>query len=218
MNKMNSERSNMDMISTIYEFDTKAAKASYDEIFESERLNGIKGFVQSIRSDPFGLLMTSNFQIKIWSIIQETAPILFFDATGSILKDIPGESKILLFSLVAHDPKNKLILPIGEFFTNSLTSRTVSNYLSEFKDLIASNVHFKVANKFPKIFVLDFTWANINAVLEAFNKVTIYQYLQWAQEIICNGNFKIYNLINVKIFLCSTHFLKIVIQKAKKNE
>ena len=131
---MKSERSNMDMISTIYEFDTKAAKASYDEIFESERLNGIKGFVQSIRSDPFGLLMTSNFQIKIWSIIQETAPILFFDATGSILKDIPGESKILLFSLVAHDPKNKIILPIGEFFTNSLTSRTVSNYLSEFKD------------------------------------------------------------------------------------
>lgn len=213
---MKSERVNSDKISAIYEFDTKAIKNGYDELFENKFPNGIKGFVQSIRSDPFGMLLTSTIQLKIWSMIQEDAPILFFDATGSILKDIPGQSKILLFSLVAHDKKNRLIVPIGEFFTTSLTSRTISNFLSEFKDLMAINLHSRVLNKFPKIIVLDFTWANINAILEAFNKVTIFQYIQWAEELICKGNYKVNNLMNVKIFLCSTHFLKIIINKVKK--
>ncbi|CAF0992528.1 unnamed protein product [Brachionus calyciflorus] len=191
--KIKSEKVNKDKISNCFEIDSKSIKKAYDELYPAVQESRIKGFVQNIKSDPFGLLLLSNFQIKMWSIVQKNFPIWFFDATGCILKDIPGESKTILFSIVCHDVSKKTIVPLADFFTNNLGTRTISNFLSEIKELIERNIETRVENQFPKIVVLDFTWANINAFLETFNKVTIYQYLVWSKELIINANYKFDN-------------------------
>ncbi|CAF1034897.1 unnamed protein product, partial [Brachionus calyciflorus] len=191
--KIKSERINKDKVSNCFEIDSKSIKIAYDELYPSTDEKRIKGFVQSIKSEPFGLLLISNFQIRIWTIIQKETPIWFFDATGCILKDIPCQSKSILFSIVCHDTFKKVIIPFADFFSNSLSTRTISNFLGEIKDLIERNVDSRVENKYPKVVVLDFTWANINAFLETFNRVTIFQYLIWAEELIIKANFKVYN-------------------------
>ncbi|CAF0770039.1 unnamed protein product [Brachionus calyciflorus] len=215
--KIKSEKVNKDKISNCFEIDSKSIKQAYDELYPAVQENRIKGYVQSIYSDPFGLLLMSSFQIKILSVVQKNFPIWFFDATGCILKDIPGESKTILFSIVCHDVSRKIIIPLADFFTNILGSRTISNFLSQIKELIERNIEAKVENQYPKIVVLDFTWANINAFLETFNKVSIYQYLVWSKELIINANYNVYNIIPVKIMLCCTHFLKIIVDKVMKN-
>ncbi|CAF0977548.1 unnamed protein product [Brachionus calyciflorus] len=215
--KIKSEKINQDKISNFFEIDCKSIKTAYEELYPASNENQIKGYIQGIKSDPFGILLSCYFQIKIWSVVQRNAPIWFFDATGCILKDIPGKSKTLLFSIVCHDVSSKTIIPVADFFTNSLSTRTIANFLNEIKDLFEANIDTRVECRFPKIVVLDFTWANINAFLEAFNRVSIFQYLKWAEELIINGNFKIYNLMPVKVMICCTHFLKIIIVKLKKK-
>ena len=71
-----------------------------------------------------------------WKKIRRNYPVWHFDATGSILKNIPGQKKPYLYSLVAHDQKNKLILPIAEFITTSHNSISISKYLMTMKHFL----------------------------------------------------------------------------------
>lgn len=69
-------------------------------------------------------------------MIRHNYPVWHFDATGSILKNITGQKKPYLYSLVSHDEKNQLILPIAEFITTAHDSTNISKYLITIKKIL----------------------------------------------------------------------------------
>jgi hypothetical protein len=68
---------------------------------------------------------------------------------------------------------------------------------------------------FPEFIVTDFSWALIMSSLSVFNKCTLSNYLNICYEHIVTKTINIDSFFRVKIYLCSTHFLKSIIKKAK---
>ncbi|RNA34449.1 hypothetical protein BpHYR1_031736 [Brachionus plicatilis] len=58
-----------------------------------------RGFVHNLSIDPFGFLLMSDIQLKIWIQAKCSNPIWYFDATGSVHKDIVSQKKPLLYSI-----------------------------------------------------------------------------------------------------------------------
>ena len=106
-------------------------------------------------------------KIQIWNTIQKSNSCLFFDATGSIVRKI-NTIEPLLYSIVAHDAKNKQVISLADFITTCNTSETISKYLFSI---------FNILEK-PNLIVTDLSWALINSVLLILNKcklINIYQ-------------------------------------------
>lgn len=150
----------------------------------------------------------------MWSEIRNINPVLYFDATGSIIVDIPNQNKPLLYSLVAHDVKNKCIMPIGEFVTTSHTSNSITHKLSEIRNYIIDSS----PKASPEIVVTDFSWASINAVNKTFNNNnSILSYLNWSFDFFVLQRNKVIlkDMFTTIIYICSVHTLKNVIKKSK---
>ena len=138
-------------------------------------------------------------------------PIIFFDSTGSIHKDIPDQKKPFLYSLVFHDTIKHKILPLAEFISTAHDQITIGKYLSSIKSILEQN---KVAQ--PKIIVTDMSWALINSVLLIFNNCNILNYLNYCYLILTQNKQELNQIIKVKYYLCSTHFFKNIKKKVKK--
>ncbi|CAF0939510.1 unnamed protein product [Brachionus calyciflorus] len=179
----------------------------------------INGYIQEISEYPFGLMLLNEIQIKIWHKIWEKNPIWHLDATGSVIKKIPGQKSPFLFSIVMHDPDNKTIIPVYDFVSTSHSSLTISKYLFSFKKYYESTVVSNVS-KYPSTIVVDFSWAFINSILESFNNCTIRNYLDWSYELIVLRKQKEESFFNsfmkIKVYLCSTHFIKLICSKVDK--
>lgn len=149
----------------------------------------------------------------MWLEIQKVNPIWYFDATGSIFKNVRSQKQTLLYSLVTHDTMNKSILPIAEFLTTSHCTSNIRKYLDTIRDMIGINVNDSKLSIAPVV-VTDFSWALISAVLDSFNKCNIVEYLKWSFDLVVNK--KSQNNYRTHIYICSTHFLKIIIKDIKK--
>lgn len=151
--------------------------------------------------------------------IQRVNPVWHLDATGSVTKNIQGQKAPFLYSLVMHDPENNTIVPIFDFVSTSHCSITITKYLFSFKKYLEKMVNSKYS-KYPTTIVVDFSWALINSILDAFNCCTIRQYLEWSYEIVIlkksKENAILDCLMNTKVYLCSTHFLKLIVSKVEK--
>ena len=133
-------------------------------------------------------------------------PVLFFDATGSVIVEVKNQKKVFLYSLVSHDKTNDCIIPIADFVTSAHDSTTIAKYLLSIKSHLELNS--------VSIIVTDFSWALMNAVLLIFNNCNILTYLNWCYDhIYCQG------IVNphLKTLLvhCSCHTLKNVVRKSK---
>lgn len=152
----------------------------------------------------------------MWLHTQMINPVWHFDATGSIICDISGEKTPLLYSMVCHDTVTKTIIPVYEFVTTSHSEDSLAKFLSLLKkkfqrEIPSTQKYFSLA----PIVVMDFSWASINAVLDAFNMCNIDQYICWSFDVLFReGN--VANAISVLIYLCSTHILKLIADKVKK--
>ena len=126
-----------------------------------------------------------NIQFQFWKKLCAKRSILYFDATGNIVRGRTTDKSVKLYSFVAHDEENKQIVCISEFVSSSHSSSTIEKYLVTIKN------HFKthstsILNIFPAIIVTDHCWASINAIHAAFNGISIIQYLNWAYDLIVN--------------------------------
>ncbi len=149
----------------------------------------------------------------MWRTIAKDNPVLFFDSTGSILKDIMNQKKPFMYSIVAHDVAKKCIVPIAEFFTTSCNHISISKYLATIKNKFDEN---KIP--YPKIIVTDQGWALVNAVLLSFNYCNLSNYLNWCflVKVEKRSDPELMLKMKVKIYLCSTHFLHSLIKNAKQ--
>lgn len=111
-----------------------------------------------------------------------------------------------------HDTKQKCIIPFAEFISTGHDQTTISKYLQMIK-LKCENNSIKIANTI----IVDQSWALINAVMISFNNCHISNYLNWCFIILFNktDDKELKNLMKIRLFLCSTHFLKNFIKKSK---
>ena len=61
----------------------------------------------------------------MWNFVKKKNAIFYFDATGGILKNIPGQKRPYLYSLVCHDKGKKLIIPVADFITTMNDTNTL---------------------------------------------------------------------------------------------
>ena len=123
--------------------------------------------------------------------------------------NLPKQKQILLFTLLARGPldkqtRNREKIPVADFLTTSDDSLSIEIYLKKIIDNFKGYCYFKL----PKIIVTDFSWANINALLKAFNNCKPIHYLNWSFKLIVQNNETLRNIIPVKVYLCSAHLLK----------
>jgi hypothetical protein len=102
------------------------------------------------------------------------SPVLYFDATSSVIDCIPKQKRPFLYSLVCHDSLNKTIIPICEFLTTQHTSKKVSQYLSAIKSNLDDEMQSAIS-----IIVTDFSWTLMHAIITTFNHCSVMTYLNW---------------------------------------
>ena len=71
------------------------------------------------------------------------------------------------------------------------------------------------------IVVTDFSYALINSLLKSFNNCQLSHYIMWTYHVLIqfpDKSNQIGNMMKIKIYICSVHFLKSLIQKVKKLE
>ena len=103
--------------------------------------------------------------------------------------------------------------------STSQTQSAISENLFRIKNHIELNLT-NAAFFIAPIIVTDFSWALINSVVLVFNKCSISQYLDYCFSLIFDKkkSAAISSLLSVRIYLCSTHFLKLIIKRAKKTK
>jgi hypothetical protein len=155
----------------------------------------------------------------MWRKIMARSPIWYFDATGSILKKPSGDGPAQLYSVVCYDDILNKYVPVFEFASTKHTSIHIRLYLDLARSYldIYSSIN---ASLLPRVIVVDQSWAMINAIIKCFNNCSIIEYLQKCYSIIVtdqtNSDLSNITLPNIVPYLCSTHFLKSFICKAKK--
>lgn len=150
-------------------------------------------------------------------------PVWYFDATGSMMKPLDGQGRILLYTFVCHNSFNRNIVPLSQFFTTSHDTLSISRFLLTIKTkflMCAKTDSFSIA----PVIVTDESWAGINALCDVFNGKTLAQYIIWSYEVIVEhpDNLQLRLMMRSKFFLCHVHFLYNAIKKVKilnlKNE
>ena len=79
----------------------------------------------------------------MWTQIKNRNPIWYFDASGSIMKDVENK-RVFIYSLVCYDEENANVIPVSEFLTNEQTQSIIKLFLFMFKNILKNNI--KVAN------------------------------------------------------------------------
>ena len=151
----------------------------------------------------------------MWRLIQQNNPVWNFDATGTVIQNIKKQKKPLLYSLVVHDNLQKQIIPVAEFITTSHSINSIVSYLIMIKNILEQNISLKTSYVVAPIIVVDHSWALIGAVLRAFNNTSVLMYLFIVFDIIVKKENKEVGMVLTKIYICSTHMLKIIITKTK---
>ena len=147
----------------------------------------------------------------MWKKIRTKYPIIYFDATGGIVKNISNQKIVLLYLLTAHDKDNHVIVPIAEFLTTSHTQENISNNLFAINNYMHESMPQQAF-----ILITDCSWALINSGCLVFNKCTVSSYISWTYELLKSPkNKQLQNVNQTIIYLCSVHFLKVIFKHAE---
>ena len=108
---------------------------------------------------------------------------------------------------------NSSIIPLAEFLTTANDQTNVTKILLSIKNLLSE---FK-KDLFPSVIVVDHSYCLINSIMLSFNGCHLSVYLNWCYDMIFKkpSDSEFMNLIKVKVYLCSTHFLKNIIKQTK---
>lgn len=158
------------------------------------------------------VILTTIKQMRILrNLTKRNGPIdAHFDATGACWKSVTGKN-ILLFSLIApvyicSSDKKRKIFPIANFFTESSFASNIGVNLKEVIGFFNNMLKIDFASMFRTI-TIDFSIAEMSALMKELNLMTITQYLtkceQWYEDVQKGKTIQY-----VKIKLCSSHITK----------
>ena len=122
---------------------------------------------------------------------------------------------VLIFPLKTNDLNNKFLqFNLAEFISEIQTSFAIQQFL----EYLANEIEMLTPSNFQLIheIVVDWSWAEMNAIVMAFNRMTIKEYLQLT-FLIMTTNENNSKLKNVVILLeCSSHLTKTMKSDTKK--
>ena len=169
----------------------------------------VPGYLQAIGDTPFYCTLYLNGQIQLYleCCDADDGGVFHFDATGTVVKDITDQKRILLYSLV---PANAAV-SIFDFLSSSHTTETLAYLLELFQRDVRSANNGKTVQ--PRYVVTDFSFALINAVLQAYNKSTLATYLSVAMRVMRRLQTSATIVSRTYVCLCVAHMLKCLSRK-----
>lgn len=173
-----------------------------------------KDFVRSLDVINFSVLLMKDTQLDVLQLWIERNKFrrASLDATGSILRSIdqgpPLLHHVLLIPVQVADDENSMPFNLAELITSSQSMMTIKHFLENVGKLV--NDHKPTKLMFHEV-VTDKSFANIGAILMAFNNLTLTDYLNKCWDILTitdkkQKNKAIKGLTVVR--LCSSHTCK----------
>lgn len=154
-------------------------------------------------SMPFSVSIFSKDQINL--ILQQKNLIIEFDATGTVVRQQNGKN-VLYYAGVIN--LNKIIIPVYEFLSVDQSSISIQSLFLDLRKAL------KLAStKWPPFEYIstDFSLPIINAICISLNSMEISEYLN-----LCYTNPSIVKKTKVKLSMCTSHFVKMIIKMARK--
>lgn len=158
------------------------------------------------------LVKINNLRFKFGNKFVKLTEYVYFDATRNVHREVRRQKKTFLYSIVMHDTRQKCIILFAEFISTAHDQDNISKYLQIIRLMCETNS----INKTNTI-ITDQSWALINAVMISFNNFHLSNYLNWCFIILFKKteDKELINLMSIRLYLCSTHFLKNFIKKTK---
>lgn len=151
-------------------------------------------------SSPLNVKIVSKEQLKICGNSSDS--VLYFDATGTVVRSQFAEKKILYYCGVVIVKNLGKLCPVFEMISCEHDTETIYDL---FIRVTRYSVNVGMKLKF-NVFVSDFSYATIHAACQAFNNMTLLQYLE-----MCFYALKTHVSMATKfkrIKLCCAHFMK----------
>jgi hypothetical protein len=143
----------------------------------------LSGYIQTVSMFPFTVTFYCEAQVKAYiaACKADGDCTVHFDATGSIIRHLPGQKMPLYYCLLLADGS----LPIMDMLTTRQTATWLQSVLDGFLANVRSVNNGKAAK--PKYIVTDQSFALMNACLRAFNNKSLNEYLHFCYNIL-KGN------------------------------
>ena len=124
--------------------------------------------------------------------------VLHFDSTGSVMRHMLRQKQPYYYAVVGADHS----FPICEF----ITTRHFHAWIMTMLDMFLNDARYLNGGKrvLPALFVIDFSFALIYAVLLAFNRCTLSHYLQLAWNNV-KAQEQSWPFAHVVVKLCCAH-------------
>lgn len=161
------------------------AKDDLTDVFLRSR-EPLKGFIRHLDVVEFCAYLMKDIQVTTvvkWHHNNRFRRA-YIDATGSIVRPlVKGESilhHVLLVPIQVADDNNKTLYNLAEMVTKSQCTATIAHFLEFVIGMFKK--HVKLGQLFHEV-VTDKSFANIGAILRAFNNMTLTEYLHKCSEI-----------------------------------
>ncbi|KAJ8034784.1 hypothetical protein HOLleu_21770 [Holothuria leucospilota] len=197
--------------------EVKLLQEVYREVYaKSQFTNG--GFIQYFSCCPFKVHMFLDDQIQLYrNSSKDRANVLYLDATGSLVKKIPGQDKqILYYALVMENPvPGKAAIPVCEMLSNDQHASEIKHFLTRF--INAAGKGKLSGSTVPRRVEIDFSWAMIQSVLSAFNGEDCKSYLTRTYHIVTGKHSESKIEGFTYPHMCAAHMIKDISQHLRKE-
>ncbi|CAF4084279.1 unnamed protein product, partial [Rotaria sordida] len=175
--------------------------------FHDKSSEHIHGYIHDTGEMPFRAHLYSESQIRryINYIRKEKYSYVHIDATGGILRKMSEQKHSFLYAIIFKDGIDvDDTVPLAHAILSSHTVASISYFFGRLGESIAE-VHRKMV--LPSFFIIDFSAAIMNAVLQTFNTETINIHLNRCWNVI-QGQYNAKQLRSLSfIHLCCCHVI-----------
>ena len=192
-------------------------KTDFSPNFEKTSASmALPGNVRKFEEEPFKVYFANYDQLKVGAHYMndpDKTTIINLDSSGKYWQDGTRAGKEALNSAIVIPPVSKGHSPFPIMETVSCSNKTIDfiQFLQYSWHLMSTAINNeKVAN--PAIAVSDFSFPNLHAFLNFFNKTDIYEYLRTAYNCFCKNLPLPYGTI---ITICKNHILPILLKTAR---
>jgi hypothetical protein len=136
---------------------------------------------------------------------KEKYSYVHIDATGGVLKHMTGQNQTLLYAVIFKDGTDCInTIPLAHALLTDHTVPSISYFLGNLAHEIKE---FKKKTILPSFFVIDFSAALMNSILQAFNEENINTHLNRCWNVL-NRNYNSVQLRSLSfIHLCCSHVI-----------
>ena len=163
-----------------------------------------ESFIRYVQMYPPAVIMFSDFQVIAFDCFSKN-DIVYFDATGSILRRDPAFDNLQVYTLIVRNPtRGELSLPVATFLSNKHDAITIGHFLETF---LRHRTQLTGSIKLPAKIMIDGSYAIWNASLRAFTSETRDEYYKRCFRIAC-GTPKKSDILQTFFHNCLSHAMK----------